>query len=120
MFKQLGNIASIMRQAQQMGGRMQEITAQLRHERVEGTSGGAMIRVEADGLGEVLTVRIDPALAAAGDLEMIEELLPAAINDARQKAKQLHATAMQSMTAGLDVPGLDEAISKMAGESGML
>ena len=67
MFKQLGNIASLMKQAQQMTGRMQEVNAQLQSQRVEGTSGGGMVKVDANGLGEVLRVAIEPGLFDAGD-----------------------------------------------------
>ena len=115
MFKQLGNLASLMKQAQQVSGRMQELNGQLRTQRVEGLAGGGMIRVEADGLGMVLRVRIAPALMQGGDQEMIEDLLPAAINDAQAKAKQLHAEAMRSLTADMNLPGLNEALDQMAG-----
>jgi DNA-binding YbaB/EbfC family protein len=110
---QLGNIASLMKQAQQVSGRMQELNGQLRTQRVEGLAGGGMVRVEADGLGSVLRVKIDPAIA--GDCEMIEDLLPAAINDAGAKAKQLHADAMRSLTADMNLPGLNEAFEQLAG-----
>jgi DNA-binding YbaB/EbfC family protein len=113
VFKQLGNIASLLKQAQQMSGKMQEISSQLRGQKVEGVSGGGMVKVEANGLGEVLKVRIDPQLLAGGDGEMIEDLLPAAINDASAKAKALHAQAVKSMTADMNVPGLNDAIEKM-------
>ena len=115
MFKQLGNIASLMKQAQQMSGRMQEINEQLRGQRVEGCSGGGMVTVNANGLGEVLQVSIDPGLIESGDREMIEDLLPAAINDAVTKAKQLHADAMKSMTSDMDLPGLDDALDRFVG-----
>ncbi|MDA1050007.1 MAG: YbaB/EbfC family nucleoid-associated protein [Planctomycetota bacterium] len=113
MFKELGNMASMLRQAQQMGGKMQEIAAQLKSKRVTGSAGGGMIEVEANGQGEVLKVKIDPALA--GDLEMIEDLLPAALNQVAAKAKELHVEMMQSVTGDLNLPGLDEAISKFTG-----
>ena len=115
MFKQLGNIASLMKQAQQMTGRMQEVNDQLRGERVEGSSGGGMVTVQANGLGEALRVSIDPGLFESGDREMIEELLPAAINDAVAKAKQLHADAMKSMTSDMNLPGLDDALDRFVG-----
>lgn len=115
MFKQLSNLTSIMKQAQQMGSRMQELNDQLRSKRAEGTAGGGMVQVEVNGLGETLRVTIDPALVEKGEREMIEDLLPAAINEAQQKAKALHAEAMQSLTSDMDVPGLNEAIAKMTG-----
>jgi hypothetical protein len=115
VFKQLGSIASLMKQAQQMTGRMHEVNDQLRLQRVEGASGGGMIKVAANGLGEVLNVSIDPDLIERGDREMIEDLLPAAINDAQAQAKQLHADAMKSLTEGMNVPGLEDALDKFVG-----
>ena len=112
MFKGLGNMASMIRQAQQMGGKMEEISAQLKTRRVTGTAGGGMVEVEANGLGEVLKVRIEPSL---NDREMIEDLLPAAINQAAAKAKSLHLEMMQSLTGGMDLPGLNDMLAQMGG-----
>ncbi|MBC8875646.1 MAG: YbaB/EbfC family nucleoid-associated protein [Planctomycetes bacterium] len=115
MFKGLGNIASLMRQAQQMGGKLQELNERLKNERATASTGAGLVEVEVNGLGEVLRVKIDPSLVERGDREMIEDLVPAAVNQAVANAKQLHADAMRSMTEGLNVPGLDEAISQITG-----
>ncbi len=117
MFKGIGNLASLMKNAQQLGGRMQEIQEQLKTQRATGTAGGGMVEVEVNGLGEVIRVRIDPQLVESGEREMIEDLLPAAMNQAVAKSKQLHAQAIQSMTDGLDVPGLDAALSQLTGDT---
>jgi DNA-binding YbaB/EbfC family protein len=115
MLKGLGNIASLMKTAQQMGGKMQEVNDQLKAARVSGTAGGGMVEIEANGLGEVLRAKIDPTLLNTADAEMLEDLLPAAINQAQAKAKELHRQAMQSMTEGLNLPGLSEALGKLSG-----
>ena len=118
MLKGLGNLAnlgSMLKQAQQVGSRLQEISAQLRTKRAVGTSGAGLVEVEVNGLGEVLHVRIDPDLFAKGDREMIEDLIPAAANQAQEKAKQLHAQAMQGLAAGMDIPGLGEALANLSG-----
>ncbi len=115
MFKGIGNLASLMKTAQQMGGKMQQINEQLKAARVTGSAGGGMVEIEANGLGEVLRAKIDPTLLESGDREMLEDLLPAAINQAQAKAKQLHRDAMQSMTEGLNLPGLNEALDQMSG-----
>ena len=115
MFKGIGNIASLMKTAQQMGGKMQQVNDQLKAARVSSTAGGGMVEIEANGLGEVLRVKIDPTLLESGDAEMLEDLLPAAINQVQVKAKQLHKNAMQSMTEGLNLPGLNEALDQMSG-----
>jgi DNA-binding YbaB/EbfC family protein len=122
VFKGLGNLAnigSLIKQAQQMGSKLQQVTEELKTRRAEGSSGGGMITVEVNGIGEVLHCRIDPSLIEAGDRELIEDLLPAAVNQALAKAKQLHAEAMKSMADGLDVPGLNAMLAQLSGgESG--
>lgn len=117
MFKGISNLASIMKQAQQMGGKMEELNAQLKAQRVTGAAGAGLVEVEADGTGEVLRVKIDPSLIEGKDGEMIEDLLPAAINDASAKAKALHVEAMKGLTEGFNLPGLDQAMAKMTGQS---
>ena len=118
MFKGLGNLAnigSLIKQAQQMGGKLQQITEELKTRRAEGSSGGGMIKVEVNGVGEVLSCRVDPSLVKSGDRELVEDLLPAAINQAVAKAKALHAEAMKSMAEGLDVPGLNAMLAQLSG-----
>jgi nucleoid-associated protein EbfC len=118
MFKGLGNLAnlgSLVKQAQEMGSKMQAIGEELKTKRATGAAGGGLIEVDVNGLAEVLAVRIDPALVAKGDREMIEDLLPAAFNSAQQKAKQLHASAMESIAGGMQVPGLQEALAQFSG-----
>lgn len=116
MFKGLGNLASMMRQAQQIGGKMQAINDELKTKRVTAATGAGLVEVEANGLGEVLRVKIDPSLVEKGEREMIEDLLPAAINQAVSKAKQLHVDAMKSMTGDMNIPGLDSALAQFTGE----
>ncbi|REK10315.1 MAG: YbaB/EbfC family nucleoid-associated protein, partial [Planctomycetota bacterium] len=79
-----------------MGGRLSEISEELKAKRVEGTAGGGLVTAEVNGLGELLTCRIDPSLVESGDRELIEDLVPAAVNAAIAKSKQLHAEAMKS------------------------
>lgn len=115
MFKGLGNIASMIRQAQQMGGRMQEMTDSLKSQRAEGAAGGGMVKAQVNGVGDLLRVEIDPTLVQRGEVEMLEELIPAAVNQALAKARQLHAEAMQSMASGMELPGLGEALARFTG-----
>lgn len=121
MFKGIGglaNIGAVIKQAQQMGGRLKTLNNELRAKRATGSAGGGLIEVDVNGLAEVLAVRIDQTLLDKGDKEMIEDLLPTAFNAAHQKAKELHAEAMQSMTSELNLPGLSEALNQLgAGEA---
>lgn len=113
MFKNLGNLANLpglIKQAQEMGSKMQLLNAELKAKRVTGSAGGGLIEVDANGLGEALAVRIDPSLIAKQDRELLEDLLPAAINAAQQKAKELHAESMQSLAGGMNIPGLSDAL----------
>jgi DNA-binding YbaB/EbfC family protein len=116
MFKGLGNLAnlgSLMKQAQEMGGKMQQLTEELKTKRVTGSAGAGMVEVEANGMGDILAVRIDPALFAKQDREMVEDLLPAAINAAQQKSKELYSEQMKSLTGGMNLPGLSEALGAL-------
>jgi len=110
---QLANLGSILKQAQQIGSQMQGLGEQLKQQRATGTAGGGLVEVEVNGLGEVIACRIDPDLIAKGDGEMIEDLLPAAFNQAHAKSKQLHAEAMKSLTEGMELPGLDDVLAQI-------
>ena len=116
MLKGLGNLANLggmLKQAQEMGGKLQQLGEELKAKRVTGSAGGGLVEVDANGAGEVLAVRIDPSLIEKQDRELLEDLLPAACNAARQKAQQLHAEAMQEMTGGLNIPGLNDALGQI-------
>ena len=112
MFKGIANLGAMMKQAQEMGSRMGEVNEQLKHKRATGTAGGGMVEVEVNGLGEVLRLSIDPMLMEKNEKEMIEDLVPAAVNQAVRKSKELHAEALQELTSGMDLPGLDDALAK--------
>ena len=89
MFKglgQLANLGSLLKQAQNIGSQMQGLSEQLKGERATGSAGGGLVEVEVNGLGEVIACRIDADLIAKGDGEMIEDLLPAAFNQATSGA----------------------------------
>ena len=79
-----------------------------------------MVTVTANGAGQVVEIKIDPVLAEKNDLEMVTDLLPAAINDALAKSKVLHMEAMQSVTGDLPIPGNMENMFKqiMGGDDG--
>lgn len=121
MFKGLGNLAnigSLLKQAQQMGGKLKQVAEELKAKRAEGTAGGGLVTIEVNGLGEVLSCRVDPSLVTSGDRELLEDLVPGAVNAAQAKAKQLHAEAMKSMTEGFDMPGLGDMLSQLSGGDG--
>jgi nucleoid-associated protein EbfC len=117
MFKGLGNLATLLKQAQNMGSRMQEMGEELKRRRTLGTAGGNMVEIEINGLMEVLRAKIDPTLISGGDCELIEDLVSAAVNQAISKAKQLHAETLREVTGGMELPGLSEAMAKFLGET---
>ncbi len=114
MLRGLGNLATLLRQARQVSGKMQSVNERLKGERVTGSTGGGMVEVEANGLGEVLRVRIDPTLMERGEREMIEDLLAGAVNQALTKSRQCHLDAMRTVTEGLDFSVLEQALSQLA------
>ena len=117
MFKELAGLGSLVKQAQEISGRMKGLGEELRGRRATGSAGGGMVEVEVNGLLEVLRCHIDPQLLVQGDRELLEDLVSTAVNQALTKGKQLHAEAMKTLTGGLDVPGLDQALGKFLGEN---
>ncbi len=104
-------------QAQQMSGKMEAIKEELRKERVTGNAGGGLVTIEMNGTGDVLSVKLDAKLVERNELEMLEDLIPAAVNSAIQKAKELHARKLHSLAGeiNLPIPGIQEAIAKLSG-----
>jgi nucleoid-associated protein EbfC len=118
VFKGLGNLANIgalVKQAQEMGGKMQAIQEELKTKKATGAAGGGLVEVDVNGLSDVLAVRIDPSLVEKGEREMIEDLLPAAFNAAQAKAKQMHAEALQGLAGGLPMGGFADILSQLPG-----
>ena len=115
MFKGIGNLAGMLKQAQEIGSRMQGVAEELKGRKAVGTAGGGLVEVEVNGLSEVLKCRIDPSLMQPTDRELLEDLLAAAVNQALGKAKELHAEALKSLTGNMDLPGLQEAMGKLTG-----
>jgi DNA-binding YbaB/EbfC family protein len=96
-----------------MGERVKGIRASLAAEIVGGAAGGDMVVVEVTGLGEVQSIRLHPELVQRNDQELMEELIPAAMNEALAKVRQLHVEKMREATGGIDLPGLDDVLSNL-------
>ena len=94
-----GNMQSMMKQAQQMQQKMQEQIAAIR---VEGSAGGGMVNIKMDGHKNVLGVKIDPEVA--GDVEMLQDMVLAASNDAAKKVDEEAQSKMGGMLGGLGLP----------------
>ncbi len=98
------NIGNLVKQAQRMKAEMEKIQEEAAAKRVEGTAGGGMVTVVCNGRGEVVEVKIDREVAGPDDLEMLQDLVVAAANDALRKARELLAQEMSRLTGGLGLP----------------
>jgi DNA-binding YbaB/EbfC family protein len=98
------NLGNLMKQAQQMQAKMGEMQAKMAEMEVEGASGGGMVKVVVTGKGEARRLKIDPSLVVPEDVEMLEDLIVAAYNDARGKADAMMQSEMSKLTAGLPLP----------------
>src|SRR4028118_1228739 len=94
------NLGNMLKQAQQMQTRMQEMQAKLEAMEVEGASGAGMVKIRLSGKGDLRRVAIDPSLMSADDREVLEDLLVAAHADAQQKVGAQRAEEMQKATGG--------------------
>jgi DNA-binding YbaB/EbfC family protein len=92
----------MLRQVQQMQDRMQKVQKELETETVEASAGGGGVTVVATGAQKLVSVRIDPD--AAGDPEMLADLVVAAVNEAMERSKEMAAAKMQSVASGLGLP----------------
>ena len=97
------NIKQLMKQAQQMQEQMQQRMSSLR---VEGSSGGGMVRVEMSGSKEVLSVKIEKDAVDPNDVEMLQDLVLAAINEAARKVDETLQEQIGGMTGGMKIPGM--------------
>ena len=97
------NIQQMMKQAQQMQERLQREMAELR---MEATAGGGMVTVVVNGSKQILSIRIDPEVVSKDDVEMLQDLILAAINDAHRKADEELNKSMGGLMGGMKMPGL--------------
>lgn len=98
------SIEDIMKMAEDMQSKMVDAQNKLDSIEVQGGSGGGMVRITATAKGRVTAVSIDDSLMAGGDKQMLEDLVAAAINDARNKAEAAGAEAMRDVTSGMPLP----------------
>ncbi len=97
------NIQKMMQQAQQMQERLQRQMAEMR---IEATAGGGMVTVVLDGHKHLQKLTIDPEVVSKEDVEMLQDLIVAAINDAHRKIDEALAGQMQGLMGGMNIPGL--------------
>ena len=100
------NFGNMMKQAQKMQAKMAEMQEELKSETLEASAGGGMVRVVITGDMQVRELVIDPAAIDPDDIEMLQDMIAAAVNEAIRSAQELASRRMGEITGGMNVPGL--------------
>jgi len=99
-------LGDMMRQAQVLQEKMAKAQEEAGKKIVEATSGGGMVTVNVNGRQELLSIRIDRQVVTPDDLEMLQDLILAAVNEALKKSRDMMAEEMKGLTGGMNIPGL--------------
>jgi hypothetical protein len=97
---------NMMKEAQRLQQKMQELQEQVAQKKVQATAGGGMVTVEANGRQEIVSIKIDPEVINRDDAQMLEDLVLAACNEALRKSRELVQQELGKLTGGLKIPGL--------------
>src|SRR5688500_8114711 len=100
----MADFMNILRQAQEMQGKLKEVQQELEKQTVSASSGGGMVTVHADGKGTLTRVVIDPSIVNPADVEMLEDLVLVAVTEVQKKAADLAKAEMGKLTGGLNLP----------------
>ena len=100
------NFGNIMKQAKKMQERMVELQEELATKSVEATAGGGMVSVRVNGKFEILSLKIEKEVVNPDDVEMLQDLIVAAVNEGIRKAQEMAASEMGKITGGMQIPGL--------------
>jgi len=101
-----GNMGNIMRQAQAMQDQLAKVQEQAVTKVADGSAGGGMVTVRANGAMEIVSIAINPEVLKSDERDLLQEMIVAATNDALRKAKDLMAGEMKAITGGMKIPGL--------------
>jgi DNA-binding YbaB/EbfC family protein len=101
----LKNLGDWVKQAQKVKAEMERIQEEMGSKTVEATSGGGMVTVVANGRQEIQSVKIDPEVAESGDLDMLQDLVVAAVNEALRKSREIFGQEVNRLAGGLGIPG---------------
>ncbi len=97
---------NIMKEAQKLQQQMAAMQEEIGKRKVEATAGGGMVTVEANGKQEILSIKIDPEVVSKDDVQMLEDLVIAACNEALRKSRELVQQELGKLTGGMKIPGL--------------
>lgn len=100
------NMQQIMRQAQKMQKKMEEAQEEAANQIVEASAGGGMVSVKVNGKQELLEISIEKDVINPEDVEMLQDLIVAAVNEGMKKAQQIMQDKLQGITGGLNIPGM--------------
>ena len=101
-----GGFGNMMKQAQKLQEQMMALQEEVGKKKVEATAGGGMVTVEANGKQEIVSIKLDPEVVSKDDVQMLEDLVLAACNEALRKSRELVQQEMGKITGGLKIPGL--------------
>ena len=104
--KKAGGLGQMMKQAQKMQAQILKIQEEMAERSVEASAGGGMVAVTANGKQEILSIRIEPEVVYPEDVEMLQDLVAAAVNEALKKAQEMVAEEMAKVTGGMQLPGM--------------
>lgn len=104
--KMPGNLGSIMKQAQEMQTKMKAIQDDLKSKEIESSAGGDMVTLKMTGEYEITSLKIKPEVVTGDDIEMLEDLVTAAVNEGVRKVKEMSAESMGELTGGMNIPGM--------------
>ncbi|MCR1899960.1 YbaB/EbfC family nucleoid-associated protein [Irregularibacter muris] len=102
----MGNMGNMMKQVQKMQKDMEKVQAELEEKEVEATAGGGVVKVVANGKKNIISIEIQPEAVDPDDVEMLEDLILAAVNEAMRKAEDMVSSEMGKLTGGMNIPGL--------------
>ncbi len=99
-------IGDMMRQAQKLQGEMQRIQEEAKKKTADATAGGGMVTVTASGAGEIVSIKIEKDVVSPDDVDMLQDLILAACNEALRRAQQIVNDDMSKLTMGMNIPGI--------------
>jgi len=100
------NLGGLMKQAQALQKKMQDLQAELGERTVTAQAGGGMVEAVVNGRQELVSLRIDQEVVSPDDVEMLQDLIMAAVNEALNRSREMMAQEMSKLTGGLQIPGL--------------
>jgi len=101
-----GMMGNMLKQAQKLQAKIFKLQEELAEKTVESSAGGGMVKTVANGRQELVSIKIEPEVVNVDDIEMLEDLIVAAVNDALKKSQEMVSNEMSKLTGGLKIPGL--------------